>query len=164
MFFFKGDNIKGKLVVIFGFGNVVQYVCEKVIVFGVKVIILLDLVGIIYDLDGIILEKLVYVLELKNVRCGWISEYVKYYKVVYLEGKKFWGVKCDVVFLCVMQNEVGKEDVEELVKNGCICVVEGVNMLIQLEVVRVLQKNKVLFGLGKVLNVGGVVVFGLEMI
>lgn len=65
---FKGDSIKGKLVVIFGLGNVVQYVIEKVIEFGVKVIMLLDLFGIIYDLDGIMLEKLVYVLELKNVK------------------------------------------------------------------------------------------------
>lgn len=65
---FKGDSIKGKLVVIFGLGNVVQYVIEKVIEFGVKVIMLLDLFGIIYDLEGIMLEKLVYVLELKNVK------------------------------------------------------------------------------------------------
>lgn len=63
---------------------------------------LLDLFGIIYDLDGIMLEKLVYVLELKNVKWGCISEYVVKYGVIYLEGKKLWGIKCDVVFFCVM--------------------------------------------------------------
>lgn len=163
MLFSKGDNIKGKSVAISGSGNVAQYACEKATALGAKVITLSDSAGTIHDLDGITPEKLAYVLELKNVRRGRISEYAKHYKVAYLEGKKPWGVKCDVALPCATQNEVGKEDAEELVKNGCICVAEGANMPTQPEAVRVLQKNKVLFGPGKASNAGGVAVSGLEM-
>ena len=163
MLFSKGDNIKGKSVAISGSGNVAQYACEKATVLGAKVITLSDSAGTIHDPDGITPEKLAYVLELKNVRRGRISEYAKHYKVAYLEGKKPWGVKCDVALPCATQNEVGKEDAEELVKNGCICVAEGANMPTQPEAVRVLQKNKVLFGPGKASNAGGVAVSGLEM-
>lgn len=163
MLFSKGDNIKGKSVAISGSGNVAQYACEKATALGAKVITLSDSAGTIHDPDGITPEKLAYVLELKNVRRGRISEYAKNYKVAYLEGKKPWGVKCDVALPCATQNEVGKEDAEELVKNGCICVAEGANMPTQPEAVRVLQKNKVLFGPGKASNAGGVAVSGLEM-
>lgn len=163
MLFSKGDNIKGKSVAISGSGNVAQYACEKATALGAKVITLSDSAGTIHDPDGITPEKLAYVLELKNVRRGRISEYAKHYKVAYLEGKKPWGVKCDVALPCATQNEVGKEDAEELVKNGCICVAEGANMPTQPEAVRVLQKNKVLFGPGKASNAGGVAVSGLEM-
>ena len=163
MLFSKGDNIKGKSVAISGSGNVAQYACEKATALGAKVITLSDSAGTIHDLDGITPEKLAYVLELKNVRRGRISEYAKHYKVAYLEGKKPWGVKCDVALPCATQNEVGKEDAEELVKNGCVCVAEGANMPTQPEAVRVLQKNKVLFGPGKASNAGGVAVSGLEM-
>lgn len=163
MLFSKGDNIKGKSVAISGSGNVAQYACEKATALGAKVITLSDSAGTIHDPDGITPEKLAYVLELKNVRRGRISEYAKHYKVAYLEGKKPWCVKCDVALPCATQNEVGKEDAEELVKNGCICVAEGANMPTQPEAVRVLQKNKVLFGPGKASNAGGVAVSGLEM-
>lgn len=159
----KGDSIQGKLVAISGSGNVAQYACEKATALGAKVITLSDSAGTIHDPDGITPEKLVYVLELKNVKRGRISEYAKTYSVTYLEGKKPWGVKCDVALPCATQNEVSKEDAQELVKNGCICVAEGANMPTQPEAVRVLQKNKVLFGPGKASNAGGVAVSGLEM-
>ena len=159
----KGDNIKGKLVAISGSGNVAQYACEKATQLGAKVITLSDSAGTIHDPDGITPEKLAFVLELKNEKRGRIREYAEKYGVTYLEGKKPWGVKCDVALPCATQNEVSKEDAEELVKNGCICVAEGANMPTQPEAVRVLQKNKVLFGPGKASNAGGVAVSGLEM-
>ena len=159
----KGDSIKGKLVAISGSGNVAQYATEKATELGAKVITLSDSSGTIHDPDGITPEKLAYVLELKNVKRGRISEYAAKYGVTYLEGKKPWGIKCDVALPCATQNEVSKEDAEELVKNGCICVAEGANMPTQPEAVRVLQKSKVLFGPGKASNAGGVAVSGLEM-
>ena len=159
----KGDSIKGKLVAISGSGNVAQYACEKATQLGAKVITLSDSAGTIHDPDGITPEKLAFVLELKNEKRGRIREYAEKYGVTYLEGKKPWGVKCDVALPCATQNEVSKEDAEELVKNGCICVAEGANMPTQPEAVRVLQKNKVLFGPGKASNAGGVAVSGLEM-
>ncbi|KAK2571681.1 Glutamate dehydrogenase, partial [Acropora cervicornis] len=159
----KGDSIKGKLVSISGSGNVAQYACEKATQLGAKVITLSDSNGTIHDPDGITAEKLAYVFELKNVKRGRIREYAEKYGVTYLEGKNPWSVKCDIALPCATQNEVSKEDAEELVKNGCGLVAEGANMPTQPDAVRVFQKNKVLFAPGKASNAGGVAVSGLEM-
>lgn len=159
----KGDSIKGKLVSISGSGNVAQYACEKATQLGAKVITLSDSNGTIHDPDGITVEKLAYVFELKNVKRGRIREYAEKYGVTYLEGKNPWSVKCDIALPCATQNEVSKEDAEKLVKNGCCVVAEGANMPTQPDAVRVFQKNKVLFAPGKASNAGGVAVSGLEM-
>ena len=159
----SGDSIKGKLVAISGSGNVAQFACEKATQLGAKVITLSDSNGTIHDPDGITAEKLAYVLELKNVKRGRIREYAEKYGVTYFEGKKPWSIKCDVALPCATQNEVGKEDAEELVKNGCILVAEGANMPTKPEAVRVFQESKVLFAPGKASNAGGVAVSGLEM-
>ncbi|KAJ7340183.1 hypothetical protein OS493_002913 [Desmophyllum pertusum] len=159
----KGDSIKGKLVAISGSGNVAQYACEKATQLGAKVITLSDSSGTIHDPNGINPEKLAFVLELKNVKRGRIRVYAEKYSATYLEGKKPWSIKCDVALPCATQNEVSKEDAQELVKSGCSCVAEGANMPTQPEAVRVLQENKVLFGPGKASNAGGVAVSGLEM-
>ena len=159
----KGDSIKGKLVAISGSGNVAQYACEKVTQLGAKVVTLSDSNGTIHDPDGITAEKLAFVFELKNVKRGRIREYAEKYGATYLEGKNPWSIKCDVALPCATQNEISKEDAEELVKNGCSLVAEGANMPTQPEAVRVFQKNKVLFAPGKASNAGGVAVSGLEM-
>lgn len=159
----SGDSIKGKLVAISGSGNVAQFACEKATQLGAKVITLSDSNGTIHDPDGITAEKLAYVLELKNVKRGRIREYAEKYGVTYFEGKNSWSIKCDVALPCATQNEVGKEDAEELVKNGCILVAEGANMPTKPEAVRVFQESKVLFAPGKASNAGGVAVSGLEM-
>lgn len=159
----KGDSIKGKLVAISGSGNVAQYACEKATEVGAKVITLSDSNGTIHDPDGITKEKLAFVFELKNVKRGRIREYADKYGVTYLEGKNPWSIKCDIALPCATQNEVSKEDAEELVKNGCSVVAEGANMPTKPEAVRVFQTNKVLFAPGKASNAGGVAVSGLEM-
>ncbi|XP_068717176.1 glutamate dehydrogenase-like [Montipora capricornis] len=159
----KGDVIKGKLVAISGSGNVAQYACEKATQLGAKVITLSDSNGTIHDPDGITAEKLAYVFELKNVKRGRIREYADKYGVTHLEGKNPWSLKCDIALPCATQNEISKEDAEELVKNGCCLVAEGANMPTQPDAVRIFQKNKVLFAPGKASNAGGVAVSGLEM-
>lgn len=159
----KGLNMKDKIVTISGSGNVAQYAVEKVIELGGKVVSLSDSNGSIYDPNGIDVEKLKYVIELKNVKRGRIREYAEKYKVAYHEGKRPWGIKCDVALPCATQNELNKEDAEALVKNGCLCVAEGANMPTTPEAIHVLQQNKVLFAPGKASNAGGVATSGLEM-
>ena len=159
----KGQSLEGKLVAISGSGNVAQYACQKATKLGAKVITLSDSSGTIHDPNGISDDKLAFVLELKNVKRGRIREYAEKYGVTFLEGKNPWGIKCDIALPCATQNEVSQEDAEKLVKNGCFCVAEGANMPTQPDAIRVLQKNKVLFGPGKAANAGGVAVSGLEM-
>jgi len=160
----KGDSFNGKIVVISGSGNVAQYAAQKATELGGKVVTLSDSAGYIYDAEGIDAEKLSYVMEIKNVNYGRISDYLtKYPNAKYVAGKRPWEVKCDVALPCATQNELNEDEAKVLVANGCICVAEGANMPSTPEAVTVFQKAKILFAPGKASNAGGVATSGLEM-
>jgi glutamate dehydrogenase (NADP+) len=159
----KGMSFAGKKVSVSGSGNVAQYATEKVTQLGGKVVTLSDSNGYIYDKDGINAEKLAWIMELKNVKRGRIKEYADKYKCEYHEGEGIWNVPVDVALPCATQNEVNGNDAKTLVKNGCIAVSEGANMPSMPEAVDVFLNNKVLYGLGKAANAGGVATSGLEM-
>lgn len=157
-------DMRNKIVVISGSGNVAQYAVEKVIQLGGKVLTLSDSNGFIHDPDGIDAEKLNFVLELKNVKRGRISEYVqKYKKAEYFEGRTPWSVKCDIALPCATQNELNETDAQMLVRNRCVAVSEGANMPSTPEAIAVFQNAKILYGPGKAANAGGVATSGLEM-
>jgi glutamate dehydrogenase (NADP+) len=160
----KGDTFSGKTVVVSGSGNVAQYAVEKAIQIGGKVVTMSDSAGHIYDADGIDASKLAYIMEIKNVLRGRISDYVtKYPNARYIAGKRPWEVRCDVALPCATQNELSEDEAKTLVANGCICVTEGANMPSTPEAVIVFQKAKLLFSPGKASNAGGVATSGLEM-
>ncbi len=158
------DGIKGKKVVISGSGNVAQYAAEKVLHFGGKVLTMSDSSGYIYDSSGISEEKLKFIMYLKNVQRGRISEYVKKYpKAVFKKGKTPWAVPCEMALPCATQNELNEEDAKKLVANGCKCVSEGANMPSTKGAVDFFIKSKILYAPGKASNAGGVATSGLEM-
>tara|TARA_R110000868_G_scaffold185488_1_gene427452 strand:+ start:4377 stop:5720 length:1344 start_codon:yes stop_codon:yes gene_type:complete len=160
----KGLGLKGKNVVVSGSGNVAQYAAEKCIHLGAKVLTLSDSSGYIYDSEGIDAKKLAYVMDLKNVKRGRISEYLETYpKAKFVKGKTPWEVKCDIALPCATQNELHTEDAKMLLKNGCICVSEGANMPSTIDAVHAFQKAKILYAPGKASNAGGVATSGLEM-
>ena len=159
----RNDSIKGKTVAVSGSGNVAQYATEKVNDLGGKVVTLSDSSGTIYDPAGIDKEKLDFIFDLKNVKRGRIKEYADKFGCEYWEGERPWKAKCDVAMPCATQNEVSKEEAEMLVANGCICVSEGANMPSVPEAIDVYLDGKILYGLGKAANAGGVAVSGLEM-
>ncbi|WNH08492.1 NADP-specific glutamate dehydrogenase [Thalassobellus suaedae] len=160
----KNNDIKGKNVVISGSGNVAQYAAEKTIQLGGKVLTLSDSSGYIYDEAGIDVEKLAFVMELKNVKRGRISKYLELYpNAIFVKGETPWSVKCDVALPCATQNELNENDAKTLLKNGCICVSEGANMPSTKEAIAVFHKAKILFAPGKASNAGGVATSGLEM-
>ena len=158
-----GDSIEGKVCAVSGSGNVAQYTTEKIIQLGGKVISLSDSAGTIYDPEGITQEKLEFVKELKNQRRGRIKEYADKYGVEYFEGKTPWHLPCDAAFPSATQNELDLNDAKTLVANGCKAVGEGANMPSTMEAIEYFIDQKVLFGLGKAANAGGVAVSGLEM-
>ena len=161
---FKGDSFKGKTVAVSGSGNVAHYATEKATQLGAKVVTLSDSSGYIYDEEGIDAEKLAFVMEIKNVRRGRISEYLeKYSSAKFFAKERPWGVKCDVALPCATQNELNGEEAKTLVANGCICVAEGANMPSTPEAIEVFQEAKILFAPGKASNAGGVATSGLEM-
>ncbi len=160
----RGDSMSGKTCAVSGSGNVAQYTVEKVNQLGGKCVTLSDSGGLIVDGAGIDEKKLAWVMDLKNVKRGRIKEYAKKFKgAKYLEGKRPWGVACQVAFPSATQNEISTADAKTLVKNGCICVSEGANMPTVPEGIEVFQKAKIAYGPGKAANAGGVAVSGLEM-
>jgi len=158
----RGEDYKGKVCTVSGSGNVSIYATEKLIQLGAKVVTLSDSGGFVYDKDGMDAEKLAYVKDLKEIRRGRIHEYATKYGCEYHEGKRPWVVKCDLAFPCATENELNGEEAETLVKNGCIGIAEGANMPSTPEAVEIFQKKKILYGLGKAANAGGVAVSGLE--
>lgn len=159
----RGLDIKGKVCVVSGSGNVAQYTIEKAIELGAKVVTCSDSNGYVYDPDGITTEKLQFIFELKNVRHGRIKEYAEKFGCQYFEGQRPWGVKCDIALPSATQNEINGEDAQKLVDNGCIAVSEGANMPSTPEAIHIFQKAGLLYAPGKASNAGGVSVSGLEM-
>ena len=161
---YNSDSLEGKKVCISGSGNVAQYAAEKCLDLGATVHTLSDSSGYIYDSEGIDREKLAFIMELKNVKRGRISDYINAYpKASFHQGKTPWEVPCHIALPCATQNELLEKDAMLLVKNGCICVGEGANMPSTPQAIEVFLTNKVLFAPGKASNAGGVAVSGLEM-
>ena len=161
----KKEAIKGKTAIVSGSGNVAQYAAQKLIQLGAKVVTLSDSDGYIYDPAGLDEKKLAYVLELKNVKRGRISEYAEKFKDITYEVKKTpWDVKGDLAYPCATQNELNDKDAKKLVDNGVKAVTEGANMPCTLEAIKVLQDAGVLYAPGKASNAGGVATSGLEMV
>jgi len=158
----RGDDIKGKNCIVSGSGNVAQYTAEKLIQLGGKVLTLSDSSGYIYDPNGIDEEKLAWIVDLKTKRRGRVSEYVDKWGGEYHEGKRPWGVSCDLAFPCATQNELEEEDATTLIANGCQLVSEGANMPSTIEAINVFVDSKILFAPAKAANAGGVAVSGLE--
>jgi len=159
----RGESLKGKVCAVSGSGNVAQYTVEKLNELGAKVVTLSDSNGFIHDKGGIDGKELKCVLDIKNVRRGRIKECAKEFKCDFHEGKKPWGIKCDVAFPSATQNEINAEDAQMLVKNGCIAIGEGANMPTTPEGIKVFQDAKILYAPGKAANAGGVATSGLEM-
>ena len=160
----KGTSFQGKTVIVSGSGNVAQYAIEKATQLGAKVVTASDSSGYIYDADGIDTEKLAYIMEIKNVNYGRISNYVaKYPNAKFVAGKRPWEVKGDIALPCATQNELNGEEAKALVQNGCICVAEGANMPSTPEAIAEFHNAKILFAPGKASNAGGVATSGLEM-
>jgi len=156
-------SIEDKVIAISGSGNVAQYACEKAIQLGAKVVTLSDSSGYIYDPDGIDQNKLNYVIELKTIKRGRISEYAQKFNCQFFQDQTPWNVKCDIALPCATQNELDEKDAEQLVQNKCFAICEGANMPSTVGAVNYFIRNKILFGPGKASNAGGVAVSGLEM-
>ncbi|PIE70942.1 MAG: NADP-specific glutamate dehydrogenase [Deltaproteobacteria bacterium] len=165
----RGLDFKGKTVAVSGAGNVAQFAIEKVNALGGRVISVCDSSATIVDEKGIDSDKLAYLMDLKNVRRGRVSEYADQYSVPCYPGKNIWdvlqeqGIKVDIALPCATENELNADHAQAMVKNGCICISEGANMPCTPEAIKLFQDNNCLYGPGKAANAGGVATSGLEM-
>ena len=157
----NNDTISGKTITVTGSGNVAIYAVQKATQLGGKVVAMCDSNGYIYDPNGINLDV---VKDIKEVKRGRIKEYADRVEgASYTEGKGIWNIKCDIYLPCATQNELGLDGAKTLVANGCKYVVEGANMPTTLDATTYLQENGVLFMPGKAANAGGVATSALEM-
>lgn len=160
----RDDSLDGKTAVVSGSGNVATYASKKLLELGAKVLTLSDSSGFIHDPDGIDEEKLDYVINLKTVKRGRISEYVEQYpSASFHANKKPWGIACDLALPCATQNELDEDAAKTLVSQGCMAISEGANMPTTAGGVAIFQDAKVMYAPSKAANAGGVAVSGLEM-
>ncbi|WP_230398683.1 NADP-specific glutamate dehydrogenase [Novisyntrophococcus fermenticellae] len=157
----NGIELAGKICSVSGSGNVAIYATQKAHQLGAKVVTCSDSNGWVYDPEGIDVDALKEIKEVKRAR---LTEYKNYRpNSEYHEGRGVWSIKVDVALPCATQNELHLEDAKQLVSNGCLAVCEGANMPTTLEATEYLQKNKVIFAPGKAANAGGVATSALEM-
>ena len=157
----NGTSFEGKTVTISGSGNVAIYACEKATQLGAKVVTMSDSNGFVYDPEGIDLDL---VKDIKEVRRGRIKEYVeKHPNATYTPNARPWTVPCDIALPCATQNELDLEDAKALVANKVFAVCEGANMPTTPDAIHYLMKNGVFYAPGKASNAGGVACSGLEM-
>ena len=163
----RGETLEGKTCLVSGSGNVAQYTIEKILDLGGKPVTLSDSGGYIYDEAGIDREKLAFLLELKNVKRGRVSEYAdKFSGAVYTpvdKAKDFnplWDHKAECAFPSATQNEINAKDAQNLLGNGVYVVSEGANMPTVPEGVELFVEKGILYGPGKAANAGGVATSG----
>ena len=160
----KGADLKGKVCLISGSGNVAQYTAEKVLELGGKVLTMSDSDGYIYDPNGISGEKIDYMLELRASGNDIVAPYADEFPgSTFVPGKRPWEVKADIALPCATQNELNGEDAQHLIDNKVTCVGEISNMGCTPEAIDLFIDNKIMYAPGKAVNAGGVATSGLEM-
>jgi len=165
----RGETLAGKSCLVSGSGNVAQYTIEKILDLGGKPLTCSDSSGFIYDEAGFTREKLAFLLELKNVTRGRVSEIAERFPgAVYTpvdpaaDHNPLWDIKAECAFPSAVQNEINAKDAANLLKNGVYVVSEGANMPTVPEGVEAFIKAGILYGPGKAANAGGVATSGLE--
>ncbi len=166
----RNETLEGKTCIVSGSGNVAQFTMEKLLDLGAKPVTFSDSSGCIYDEAGVDRDKLDYIMQLKNVQRGRVSEYAeKYPGAVYtpvdpsLDYNPVWDHPAECAFPSATQNEINEKDAQNLISNGIYVVSEGANMPTVPEGIEIFLDNRILYGPGKAANAGGVSVSGLEM-
>jgi len=166
----RNETIQGKTCLVSGSGNVAQYTIEKILELGGKVVTFSDSSGGIYDEKGVDETKLSFLMKLKNIKRGRVSEYAKAFpEAVYTEADPLkgcnpvWNYRAECAFPCATENEINKQDAQNLMNNGVFLVCEGANMPSMPEAAEIFLDHKLLYAPGKAANAGGVAVSGLEM-
>jgi glutamate dehydrogenase (NADP+) len=165
----RDDSLEGKTCLISGSGNVAQHTAEKLLQMGAKPITMSDSSGFFVDPEGIDREKLEWIMDLKNVRRGRISEYAERFPRATFTAAEpndhnaLWDVPAECAFPSATENEISAKDAANLLANGVYVVSEGANMPTVPEGVEQFVNAGILYGPGKAANAGGVAVSGLEM-
>lgn len=160
----EGETFEGKTVALSGFGNVAWGACRKISELGGKVVTLSGPDGFIYDPDGVIGEKIDYLVEMLDKNKGSkVKDYADKFGAQFFPGEKPWGIKADIVMPCAVQNDIHLEHAKQIVANKVRFVCEAANMPCTNEAVQYFLENGVIVGPSKAANAGGVATSALEM-
>jgi glutamate dehydrogenase (NADP+) len=167
----RSESLEGKTCLVSGSGKVAQFVMEKLIELGAKVVTFSDSGGFIYDPEGVDREKLEWLKELKNLQRGRVRKFAERYSGAEftsadtgdLDENAIWNHKADCAFPCATQNEISRKDAQNLLRNGVRLVCEGASLPSTPDAIQTFMDNRILFAPGKAANAGGVAVSGLEM-
>jgi glutamate dehydrogenase (NADP+) len=159
----RNDNIEGKTVCVSGFGNVAWGVTKKINELGGKVVTLSGPDGFVYDPDGVKGEKVDYMLKMRLSGNDIVKDYADKFKVDFFPNKTPWGIPCDIAIPCATQNEVGLEDVQQLLGNRVAYLIEGANLPVTLEGMAMLEDANIVYAPAKACNAGGVACSCFEM-
>jgi glutamate dehydrogenase (NADP+) len=159
----RGDRLEGKRCLVSGSGNVAQYAAQKLVDLGARVLTLSDREGYLYEPEGFTRARLEEVIALKTRERAGLRAYAERTGIAFHEQTKPWTVPCDLAFPCATQNEIHAEDARALVQGGCQVIVEGSNMPVTFEALKILEGARVAVAPGKAANAGGVAISGLEM-
>lgn len=157
-----GEILKDKKILLSGSGNVALHTLKKLIELGAKPITLSDSNGYIYVEKGIDKKLFEDIINLKEINRGRLKE-LKGEGIKYYDKKTPWEVKGDIAIPCAIQNEIGKNDANNIVKNGIRYLIEGANMPLTKEAKDIILKNKIKFAPSKAANCGGVACSFFEM-
>lgn len=160
----QNKSINGKKILISGSGNVAQYTLEKCLELGGKVITVSDSTGFLYIKNGFTQEMKEHLFFIKNRKRTSLAEFEhKFPEVQYFKNQKPWKIPCDIAIPCATQNEINKNDAQNLINNGVIILAEGSNMSCDYDAINLFLFHKILYAPGKAANAGGVAISGLEM-
>jgi glutamate dehydrogenase (NADP+) len=159
----KNDAIEGKNIAVSGFGNVAWGVVKKINELGGKVVTLSGPDGFVYDPDGVKDEKVDYMLKMRLSGNDVVKEYADQFKIEFHQDKKPWIIPCDIAIPCATQNEVGLEDVKQLLNNRVSYLIEGSNLPVTLEGMALLEDADIVYAPAKACNAGGVACSCFEM-
>lgn len=159
----RGESLENKKIIISGSGNVAQYTVEKAISLGAKVLSMSDSLGTIYKPEGLTLDDLELIKDLKNKERGELAKLEAVNSLQYLAGKKPWHIVADIALPCATQNEINLADAMALFQGGVKIIAEGANMPSELAAIEFFIRNNIVFAPAKAVNAGGVAVSGLEM-
>jgi len=160
----KNDTMKGKTIVVSGYGNVAWGVCLKARDMGAKVISISGRDGYIYDEDGITSdEKIDFLVKIRTSNDVKLEDYAKEFGCTFIANQKPWSLKADIAIPCATQNEISLEEAKVLVSNGVTLIIEGANMPTTKEAIEYFTSNGGIIAPGKAANAGGVAVSALEM-
>lgn len=159
----RGESLANKKILISGSGNVAQYTAEKAMSLGAKVLSMSDSLGTIYKPEGITLDDLALIQDLKNKKKSELAQLNGLNSLEYLAGKKPWAISADIALPCATQNEINLSDAKDLKNGGIKIIAEGANMPTELEAIKFFIDNKIVFAPAKAVNAGGVAVSALEM-